>query len=218
MSAEELIAPADATAVARLLDATWPEARCALQARDPWELLVAAVLSARCADERVNQVMAVLNEHFVAPRAYADLDPRVLEGLLRRLPLYRQKARALVEAARWICYHHGGEVPADWDTLATLPGVGRKTAAVVAGNAFGQPTIAADVHVQRLARRFGWCPRRDAVAAEAALAERFAPETWVRRCHQLIRLGRELCRPRRPWCSRCPLSGTCPKVGVDDAR
>lgn len=210
--------PADPTIVARALAEAWPDARCELLAADPWELLVAAILSARCTDERVNQAMAVLNEHVVGPAAYALLAPGELGESLRRLPLHEQKARAIVEAARQVCARHGGRVPADAVELAALPGVGRKVAAVVLGNAFGRPAVAADVHVTRIAHRLGWIPREEARLAEEAVAQRLPSDTWVVACHRLIRLGREHCRPKRPWCSRCPLADTCPRQGVADSR
>ena len=210
---------ADATVVDGALAERWPDASCELYARDPWELLVAVILSARTADERVNQVMAVLNEHFTGPEAFADIDPRMLANVIRRVPLYNQKARAIVEAARAVVYQHGGVVPKTLAELVRMPGVGRKTAAVVVGNAFGVPAIAADQHVQRIAYRLGWTRREDARLAEESLAERFDESVWVKRCHQLIRLGRDCCRPKRPWCSRCPIGPKwCPQVDVSDSR
>jgi endonuclease-3 len=187
-------------------------------ATDPWELTVAAILSARTTDTQVNKVMATLGEHLVGIDAYARLEADALQALIRRLPLHGQKARAIVEAARAIIRHHHGRVPEDLAHLAALPGLGRKTAAVVAGNAFGVPAVAADVHVCRAVRRLGWIGEEQPRAAEAALRARFAPARWVRLCHQLIRLGRDHCRRQRPWCSTCPLAATCPRQGVDDAR
>lgn len=209
---------ADPELVAGELERRWPEASCELLARDPWELLVAVILSARTADERVNQVMAVLSEHFLGPEAYMYLDPRELARFISRVPLHRQKARAIVESARHVVERHGGRLPEDPVLLGRLPGVGPKTAAVVVGNAFGYPAVAADVHVTRIAHRLGWTRRADPAEAEAALRARWPASTWVRRCHQLIRLGRDVCRPRRPWCSRCPLAETCPRIGVIDPR
>jgi len=200
------------------LDDRWPDAACELLARDPWELLVAVILSARTADERVNQVMAVLTEHFTGPEAYMYLDPRALAGFIRRVPFHQQKARAIVESARALVHQHRGEVPQDPSLLEALPGVGRKTAAVVAGNAFGVPAVAADVHLQRVAHRLGWTVRTDPLEAEDAVRRRLPASRWIRFCHQCVRLGRECCRPRRPWCSRCPLAETCPQRDVVDAR
>lgn len=209
---------ADPDLVGQGLQHRWPEADCDLLARDPWELLVAVILSSRTADERVNQVMAVLAEHFVGPEAYMYLDPRELGHFIRRIPLHRQKARAIIESARHVVHDHHGRVPEDPELLARLPGVGPKTAAVVVGNAFGYPAVAADVHVTRIAHRLGWTRRADPAEAEVALRQRWPASTWVRRCHQLIRLGRDCCRPKRPWCSRCPVAETCPRVGVSESR
>jgi endonuclease-3 len=201
-------------AVGQALERAYPDARCELQARDPWELLVAAILSARATDFQVNKVMAVLNEHYVGPLAYAELDHRDLERVVRHVPLFRQKARAIVEAARALLRAHHGVVPEDLAVLATLPGVGRKTAAVVQGNAFGIPAIAADVHVQRIVHRLGWAAAEHPGQAEVALAKRFPPQQWVRLCHQLIRLGRDCCRRVKPRCERCPLAQWCERQGV----
>ena len=209
---------ADPVAVDTALANRWPDAACELLATDPWEVTVAAILSARTTDTQVNKVMATLGEHLVGIEAYARLEPAALQALIRRLPLHGQKARAIVEAARAIIRHHQGHVPDDHAQLVALPGLGRKTAAVVAGNAFGVPAIAADVHVCRAVLRLGWTTSEQPRAAEDALSARFAPARWVRLCHQFIRLGRDHCRRQRPWCSTCPLAATCPRQGVDDAR
>jgi endonuclease-3 len=205
------------TGIGHALHDAYPDARCELLARDAWELLVAAILSARTTDVQVNKVMAVLNEHYVGPQALADLDHRELDRVIRHVPLHRQKARAIVEAARAVLRLHDGQVPRDLVALSALPGVGRKTAAVVLGNAFGQPAIAADVHVQRITHRLGWAAREHPADAEVALVRRFAPEYWVRLCHQLIRLGRDCCRRQKPRCERCPVARFCAKQGVEGA-
>ena len=202
------------TGIGHALQDAYPDARCELLARDAWELLIAAILSARTTDVQVNKVMAVLNEHYVGPQALADLDHRELDRVIRHVPLHRQKARAIVEAARSVLRLHDGQVPRDLASLSALPGVGRKTAAVVLGNAFGQPAIAADVHVQRITHRLGWAAREHPADAEVALARRFAPEYWVRLCHQLIRLGRDCCRRQKPRCERCPVARFCAKQGL----
>lgn len=212
------MATADPVVVGHELARMWPSARCELLAREPWELLVAAVLSARTSDQQVNKVMAVLTEHLVGVAAYAWLDHRRLARLIARVPLYPQKARSIVEAARRVLVRHNGVVPQTMSELAALPGVGRKTAAVVLGNAFDIPAVAADVHVQRITQRFGWTARCHPHEAEQALMSRYPPQQWVRLCHQLIRLGRDHCRAQRPLCSTCPLVTTCPRVGVVQPR
>ncbi len=204
----------DPDMVGTVLQRLYPDAVCELRAKGAWELLVAAILSARAHDAQVNKVMAVLTEHYVGPESIAALDHRDLAPLLRHLPLYHQKARSVVEAARAVIRHHHGHVPEDSAALAALPGVGRKTAAVVLGNAFGVPAIAADTHVQRIAHRLGWTASEHPGDAESALAGRFPPTRWVRLCHQLIRFGRDTCRRAQPRCARCPLAATCPKQGV----
>jgi endonuclease III len=200
--------------IARLHE-QWPDASCELYAREPWQLLVAAILSARVSDVRVNQVMAVLDEHVGGIERYAGLHPSQLEPYLRRLPLHGQKARAIVECARVLLAYHDGLVPQDRDQLQTLPGVGPKVAAVVQGNAFGIPAVAADGHVQRILRRIGWCEQEEPQGAEQAIIQHVEPQHWVRLCHQLIRLGRTVCRPRRPRCAVCPIGSECPRCGVE---
>ena len=200
--------------IGKLLGMTYPDARCELLARDPWELLVATILSARTTDVQVNKVMAVLTEHYLGPEAIADLDHRDLSRVIRHVPLYRQKARAIVEAARAIMRLHQGQVPQEQRVLSTLPGVGRKTAAVVVGNAFDVPAVAADVHVQRIAYRLGWTEREHPIEAEASMVKRFPPQQWVQLCHQMIRLGRDCCRRQKPRCERCPIAGYCVRQGL----
>lgn len=200
------------------LQEAWPHAQCELLARDPFEFLVAVICSAQTSDTRVNQVMAVLQEHLCGVEAYAAMPLPELSTLLARLPLFRQKARRIHDAARHLVDHYDGQLPTDATSLRRLPGVGEKTAAVVLGNRLGQPAIAVDVHVERCARRLGLSHAADKRVIAEDLRRRFPPPRWVSLCHQLIRLGREYCRPRRPWCSRCPLRGHCPRNGVDDAR
>lgn len=206
--------PLDPRLVDEVVQAHWPEAACELRWRDPWGLVLAVILSARATDTAVNRVLAQLDEHLLGIHAYAVLDPRDLEPLLIHLPLYRQKARSVVEAARAILDRFGGVVPQNPRLLETLPGIGRKTANVVAGNAWGIPAIGADTHVNRLAFRFAWTARESPGDAERAIEIRFPPERWVRLCHQLIRLGRHHCKRANPKCAGCPLGAVCPRQGV----
>jgi endonuclease-3 len=205
-------------AIDQKLQATWPDAACELDAATPWQLLVAVVLSAQAADARVNAVMANLNEHLLDVYAYADLEPETLAKLCKQVPLAKQKSERIIQAAHWLIQHHAGEVPMEPQTLQAIPGVGAKSAAVIAGNAFGVPAIAADRHVMRLCFRLGWCDQEAEKPAIKAMAERLPPHRWVRACHQMIRLGRRDCRPFNPWCSRCPLADYCPKHGVEQHR
>lgn len=200
--------------ISATLASTYPDARCELLARDPWELLVATILSVRTHDVQVNKVMAVLSEHFTGVETYAELDQRDLERLVRKVPLFHQKARAIIESARAIVRLHDSRVPENSADLHRLPGVGRKIAAVVLGNAFGIPAIAADVHVTRIAWRLGWTTSENPLEAEQSIAKKFPPQHWVTLCHQLIRLGRDCCRRTEPRCARCPVAAWCVKQGV----
>lgn len=211
-------ADADPEVIGHQLDAAWPAARCELEADDPWGLLMAVICSTRTTDDRVNMVLPALLEQYPLPSMIADEDPRVVDALIARLPLHLQKARALVECGRAVAWYHDNTVPRDLDVLVTLPGVGRKIAAVVAGNAYQVPAVAADVHVIRAVHRWGWVPRAAADVAETAITQRWPAETWVARCHRIIRLGRHFCRPQRPFCSKCPLQDHCPRVGVSESR
>lgn len=208
----------DVRTIDRLLEAHWPDASCELLARDPFEFLVAVICSAQTSDVRVNQVMAVLQEHLDGVHAYAALSIPDLERFLARLPFYRAKARAISEAARQIVQRHQGRLPLDGDALRRLPGVGAKTAAVVLGNRLGIPAIAVDAHVARVAVRLGLSRGCKPLVIENDLCRRFPPHRWVRLCHQLIRLGRAYCRPQRPKCSLCPLAEPCLRSGVSQAR
>ncbi|TVR43728.1 MAG: endonuclease III [Planctomycetota bacterium] len=210
--------PGDVRRIDELLNNHWPDAACELQARDPFEFLVAVICSAQTSDQRVNQVMAVLQEHLCGLPAYAAISIPDLSALLSRLPLYRQKARAISECARLISELHGGELPRDPHALRQLPGVGAKTAAVVLGNRLGVPAIAVDSHVARCSQRLGLSRSTQATSIELDLCRRFPQDRWVQLCHQLIRLGRAHCRPKAPRCSSCPLRRVCPANGVNDAR
>lgn len=210
---------ADTGPVDTALEAAWPDAACELQASDPWWFLVAVICSAQTSDTRVNQVVAVLCENLAGPADVLALPLPDLERALARLPLFRQKARAIHESARHVVHHHQGRVPTDAEDLRQLPGVGDKTAAVVLGNCFGIPALAIDRHVARVVARLGWIGAGDDHRATAnALARRFPAERWVRLCHQLIRLGRGSCRPKRPRCDSCVVTRVCPRVGVTDPR
>ena len=196
----------------------WPDADCVLLARDPFEFLVAVICSAQTSDQRVNQVMAFLQEHLDGVEAYAGLSLPELEKLLSKLPLYRQKARAISETARLIMTHHGGALPRDEASLRKLPGVGEKTAAVVLGNRLGVPAIAVDSHVSRCAQRLGLSSEHKPTGIRKDLEEQFQSKHWTQLCHQFIRLGRAHCRPKRPLCSTCPLGDLCQQRDVENPR
>jgi endonuclease-3 len=207
-----------ADTIQRLLEAAWPEAECELLARDPFEFLVAVICSAQTSDQRVNQVMAFLQEHLDGVDSYAALSLPELEKLLAKLPLFRSKARAISETARIIAHDYQGELPTDEASLRVLPGVGEKTAAVVLGNRLGVPAIAVDSHVARCAQRLGLTSEEKPTKIRQDLQGQFAAKHWAKLCHQFIRLGRAHCRPKRPLCSTCPLAKSCQRVVVENPR
>jgi len=204
-----------ARAVVELLAAAYPDARCELDYRDPWGLLVATVLSAQCTDQRVNQVTPGLFRRWPAPAAMAQAPLDELEAVIRPTGFFRNKARALREAAQALVARHGGTVPAELEALVEPPGVGRKTAKVVLGEAFGVAAgIAVDTHVRRVAGRLGLTRSTDPEAIADEL-ERLVPRSgWVAFSMRMILHGRRVCTARRPRCGGCPLEPACAKLGV----
>ena len=199
--------------VNRLLAQAYPEARCALDYSTPLELLVATVLSAQCTDARVNQVTPALFARYRSAADYASADREELESTIRSAGFYHSKARSIIGIGRGLVARFDGRVPARLEDLVSLPGVGRKTANVVLGNAFGIPGITVDTHVGRLSRRLGWTAQKDPVKVEQDIADLFDPEDWVMLCHRLIFHGRRCCTSRKPACERCPVAGLCPSAG-----
>lgn len=207
--------PAPVEGVLSALREAYPAADCSLSHESPLELLVATILSAQCTDARVNQVTPRLFERFPDARALAGAPPGDLEEVIRSTGFFNAKAKSIRGAARRIVEEHGGEVPRTMDELTRLPGVGRKTANVVLGNAFGAPDgVVVDTHVGRLARRLGWSAHQDPEKVERDLNRLLPRETWVFAGHALILHGRAVCASRKPRCEACGLSAVCPKVGV----
>ncbi len=200
--------------VNRALAVRWPDARCELDFRSPLELLVATVLSAQTTDVRVNQVTPALFARYPDAAAYAGADPEELEGLIRPTGFFRAKARSLQGIGRALVERFGGEVPPRLEDLVTLPGVGRKTANVVLGDAFGVPGITVDTHVGRLARRLGWTTEDDPVKVEQDVAALIPRPEWTLVSHRLIFHGRRTCHARTPDCASCPLTRDCPSALV----
>lgn len=193
----------------------YPDARCALDHRNPFELLVATILSAQCTDVRVNMVTPALFGRYGTPRKMAAAAAADLEELIRSTGFYRNKTKSIKGASATIVAEHGGHVPRTMDALLQLPGVARKTANVVLGNAFGvNDGVVVDTHVARLSKRLGLTRRTDPVHIERDLMKRFAPDTWTMLAHLLIFHGRQVCGARRPRCDQCALADICPKVGV----
>jgi endonuclease III len=197
------------------LQKAYPGATCALLHRNPWELLVATILSAQCTDVRVNMVTPELFRRFPDPARLARADQGELEELIRSTGFFRAKSRSLVAMARKLAEDHGGMIPRDLEALTTLPGVGRKTANVVLGTAFGIASgVVVDTHVKRLARRLGLASRTTPEQIEQELMQSVPRALWVNLSHRLIHHGRRVCLARRPRCEICSLARICPKIGV----
>lgn len=206
-----------ARAVARGLARAYPDAWCELHYRSPWELLVATILSAQCTDKMVNQVTPALFAAYPTAAALAGAPAADIEGLIKRTGFFRQKTKALQAMARVVAETHGGRVPEEMDALTHLPGVGRKTANVVRGTAFGLPAIFVDTHVRRLANRLGLTTSEDPDTIERDLQALLPPREWTAFAHRLIHHGRRVCMARTPRCSHCALLRCCPQIGVTRA-
>jgi len=197
----------------RVLAETYPDARCELDFDNAFELLVVTVLSAQTTDKRVNAVRPVLFAAYPDAGAMAGADREHLERLIGPLGFFRAKSESLLKLSQALVERHDGEVPPRLDDLVKLPGVGRKTANVVLGNAFGIPGITVDTHFGRLARRFGWTAETDPVKVEHAIGKLFPKRDWTMLSHHLIWHGRRRCHARNPACGACPLARWCPAYG-----
>jgi endonuclease III len=203
-----------ANRVRRALEKLYPDAHCALHFRTPLELLIATVLSAQCTDQRVNMVTPALFARYPTAHDYATADPKELERMIQSTGFFRNKARNIIQCCQQIVEHHGGEVPRTMAELVVLPGVGRKTANVILGNAFGVPGIPVDTHVTRLSQRMGLTVHTDPVKIESDLMELVPKKDWTMFGHQMIFHGRQVCHARKPDCVTCTLASFCPKKGV----
>ena len=201
--------------IIRRLRAAHPDAHCELTHDDPWQLLVATILSAQCTDERVNKVTPVLFQRFPTPRAMADADRAEIEEIIRSTGFYRNKARFIQEASHRIAYDYDGSIPPDMQQLLKLPGVARKTANVVLGVGFNiADGIVVDTHVKRIARRLGLTQHTDPKKVEKDLIELVPREHWIDFSHLLIFHGRRICKARKPDCANCPLNDLCPSAAT----
>ncbi|MFM7108433.1 MAG: endonuclease III [Planctomycetaceae bacterium] len=201
--------------IADRLAEAYPEARCSLDFASPFQLLVATILSAQCTDKRVNAVTGPLFRRWPDPAALAAARPRDLEAAIRTTGFFRAKAKSILGCCRALVERHGGEVPRSLEELVRLAGVGRKTANVVMGSAFGEPTgVVVDTHVGRISRRLGLTRHADAVKAERDLVALLPRRHWIAFSHRVIEHGRTVCTARTPRCEACPLADLCPKVGV----
>ncbi len=197
----------------RVLAETYPDARTELDFDNPFQLLVVTVLSAQTTDKRVNAVRPTLFAAYPDPESMAAAERADLEQIIGPLGFFRAKTESLLKLSQALVERYDGEVPPRLDDLVTLPGVGRKTANVVLGNAFGIPGITVDTHFGRLARRFGWTDLTDAVKVEHAVGALFPRSDWTMLSHHLIWHGRRVCHSRQPACGACPVARWCPSYG-----
>ena len=200
--------------IARDLAVLHPDAHCELDHTNPLELAVATILSAQCTDKRVNLVTPALFARYATAQDYAGADRTELEELIRSTGFYRNKATSLIGLGAALVERFDGQVPARLDDLVTLPGIGRKTANVVLGNAFGVPGLTVDTHFGRLVRRFGWTEELDPVKVELLVAGLLPKADWTMFSHRVIFHGRRICHARKPACGACPLARQCPSYGL----
>jgi endonuclease-3 len=201
--------------VVRALRAGYPDAQCALTHRTPLELLIATILSAQCTDERVNIVTKDLFQKYRSAADFAVAPLRDLERAIQSTGFFRNKAKNIKGCCRALVDQYGGAVPQDLDALVALPGIGRKTANVVLGTAFGLATgVVVDTHVMRVSRRLGLTARTDAVKIERDLMDLVPKKEWINYSHRMIHHGRRICQARKPKCDECSMQGFCPKIGV----
>lgn len=205
---------ANVKSILKILDELYPDAQCSLDFADPLQLLVATILSAQCTDERVNKVTPALFTKYTSAGQLAEAPLEELEQDIKSTGFYHNKALAIKESSRIIADRFGGKVPPDLESLVELPGIGRKTANVVLGNAFGIPGVVVDTHVARLSARIGLTREKDRDKIEQDLAALIPKQRWIKFSHQLIQHGRRICIARKPKCSICPLRPHC-EYGTD---
>jgi endonuclease III len=198
----------------RVLGLAYPDAHCELDFSSPLELAVATILSAQCTDKRVNEVTPALFARYRRAADYAGADRVELEELIRSTGFYRNKANSLIGLGAAVEERFGGVLPGELEQLVTLPGIGRKTANVILGNAFDVPGITVDTHFGRLVRRWGWTTEEDPVKVEHAIGELIPRPDWTIVSHRVIFHGRRICHARNPACGVCPLFEDCPSFGA----
>jgi len=192
----------------------YPDAKCALDHENPLQLLIATILSAQCTDVRVNMVTPALFARYPDAAAFANADVGELETAIQSTGFFRNKAKNIMACCKLIVEKHGGKVPGTMAELVVLPGVGRKTANVILGNAFDVPGIPVDTHVNRLSRRMGLTEETDPVKIEHDLGRLIPKKDWTLFGHRMIFHGRQVCHARKPLCEQCTLAEVCLRVGV----
>ncbi len=204
----------DIAKILDLLDAAYPDAKCALDHENIYQLIVAVCLSAQTTDKSVNQISPALFAAYPSPEALAAAKQEDVENIIKRIGMYKNKSRNIIAMAQKLCEEFGREVPDDYDSLVSLPGVGRKTANVVLSVGFGHQRIAVDTHVQRVSNRIGLVNEKDVLKTELTLMERIPEERWSRTHHSLIFHGRNCCTARNPKCETCPINEYCEHNGM----
>ena len=207
-----------AAEIISLLKEAYPDARCALEHRNAYELLCATILSAQCTDARVNMVTPTLFARYPTPFELARAKPADVEEIIKSTGFFRNKTKSLIGMAQAVVADHGGEVPRTMEELRKLPGVGRKTANLVVTLGFGKPGICVDTHVHRITNRWGYVRTVSPDATEAALRRKLPPEYWIEFNDLLVPYGQHLCAPVSPFCSQCDLRTWCRRVGVTRSR
>jgi endonuclease-3 len=205
-----------ARSIYRILSKTYPNVRCELDYKSPFQLLVATVLSAQCTDKRVNQTTPALFKKYPNPKKMAEAEIKDIQRLVKSTGFYRAKAKNIKSLSSKIITEFDGKVPSNLDELIILPGVGRKTANVVLGHAFGIPGITVDTHFGRLSRRFGWSKSLDPVKIEFEVGDLISRKQWTNLSQRLIWHGRRVCHSRKPACGACPLAKYCPSFGIGE--
>ena len=205
-----------AKSIYRILSKKYPNVRCELDYKNPYQLLVATVLSAQCTDKRVNQTTPALFKKYNSIKKMAAADIRDLQRLVKSTGFYRAKARNIKMLSQKILTEFNGKVPSDIEDLVTLPGVGRKTANVVLGHGFNIPGITVDTHFGRLSRRFGWSDKKDPVKVEFEVGKLIPENEWTNLSQRLIWHGRRVCHSRKPACGACALAKLCPAYGIGE--
>lgn len=209
-----MIKQTDAVKIYQILSKTYPKVNCELKFKSPFQLLVATVLSAQCTDKRVNMVTPALFKKFGTVSKMASASPKEIEKLIRSTGFFRSKAKNIKALSLKIVNEFNGKVPNKIESLIQLPGVGRKTANVVLGHAFGIPGITVDTHFGRLSRRFNWSKNQDPVKVEMDVAKLIPQKEWTKLSQRLIWHGRRVCFARNPACGACVLKRVCPSYGI----
>ena len=205
---------ARARKIVRLLARLYPDAHCALDYETPLQLLIATILSAQCTDRRVNLVTPALFARYTSVKAFAEAEPRELETAIASTGFFRNKARNIIACCRDLAAHHNGQIPDVMEELVKLPGIGRKTANVILGNAFDVPGITVDTHVGRVSRRLGLTTHTAPEKVKRDLMDLIPKKEWTMFSHRMIFHGRQVCHARNPKCDECLLAKVCPKIGV----